>query len=92
VVRALGGVERPAWFQNFCIRLLQGSPDVLQLLDRNPFPARPPRFVRGGLYRYRFSDPVMRRATGAWWTRESLGTFSQPSSLDAIERRTPPER
>lgn len=56
-------------------RLLEGSPDVIALLDDNPFPARPPRYVRALLYDYRMTDRETRRRTGAWWRRELLGTY-----------------
>jgi hypothetical protein len=57
------------WFQTFCLRLLEGTPDVLALLAHNPFPDRPPRYVRGGLYRYHFGRDT-------WWTREPIGAYS----------------
>src|SRR5207237_2686029 len=44
------------WFRNFCLRLLEGSPDVLALMPRNPFPDGPPKYVRGVLYRYHFGN------------------------------------
>ena len=49
--------------------LRAGSPTVLGLLERNPFPRAPPRFVRFALYDYRFTTPVERARTGAWWSR-----------------------
>ena len=52
--------------------LRAGSPEVLALLERNPFPAAPPRFVRFVLYDYRFTTPTERAHTGAWWSRELL--------------------
>src|SRR5262245_6204544 len=66
---ALGTYEENVWFQNFCLRLLEGSPEVLRLLASDPFGGRPPRYLRAKLFRYRFS------ALGgpAWWTREPLG-------------------
>jgi hypothetical protein len=78
---ALEGHEQSAWYRSFCVRLLQGSPDVLALLANNPFSSHPPRYVRGTLYRYRMTDAATRRATGAWWTREPLGEYSPPISL-----------
>jgi hypothetical protein len=51
-------------------RLAEGSPEVLALLDENPFPAAPPRQLRWRLYRYRFTDAEERRATARWWRRE----------------------
>jgi lipase maturation factor 1 len=78
---ALSAYEVTPWFQGFLVRLLQGSPDVLRLLAANPFPDRPPRYVRALLYDYRFTTPAQRRATGAWWTRTLLGSYSPVVSL-----------
>ena len=72
---ALGSFEQDPWFARFLEKLLEGSPSVLGLLARNPFPAAPPRFVRARLWDYRFSDPAERRRTGAWWTRRELGPY-----------------
>ena len=77
-------VFRPAgqsrWMPPFVERLLEGSPPVLGLLAENPFPDRPPRFVRGQLYEYRFSGAEEKAATGAWWTRREAGVFFPPQS------------
>ena len=43
-----------AWFLNFMVRLLQGSPAVLGLMDTNPFPDAPPCFVRAKFLRLSF--------------------------------------
>jgi lipase maturation factor 1 len=75
---ALGTVRDNPWFVSFLVRLLQGSPDVLALLERNPFPDKPPRYVRAVLYDYHFTDPATRRATGAWWRRELKGLYCPP--------------
>ena len=66
---ALSPVDAVPWFEPFCRRLLEGSPEVRSLLARNPFPDRPPRYVRAQLYRYRFGDRT-------WWTRERIGMYS----------------
>jgi hypothetical protein len=79
---ALGNVQQSPWFGNFCKRLLQGSPDVLALLEKNPFPKHPPRFIRAELYDYQFTSPAERRATGAWWRREPVGEYLPPVSLN----------
>ena len=78
---ALGQYDREAWFTNFCVRLLQGSPDVLRLLRHDPFAGRPPRYVRARLYQYRFTDAATRRTSGAWWTREQVGAYSPVLAL-----------
>ena len=78
---ALGDYRQNPWFVNFCDRLLQGSPEVLALLDKNPFPNHPPRYIRAEFYDYRFTNFAERRATGAWWQRELLGEYLPPISL-----------
>ena len=78
---ALGSFETTPWFRNLLIRLLQGSPPVLRLFARNPFPDHPPRFVRALLYDYRFTTPEERRRTGAWWSRRLDGPYSPVASL-----------
>ena len=72
---ALGDYRENPWFLHLLVRLLDGSPDVLALLERNPFPDHPPRFVRAVLYEYHFTDAATRSATGAWWRRERLGLY-----------------
>ena len=78
---ALGNYQQNPWFVNFCMRLLQGSPEVLALMEKNPFPEKPPRHIRATLYSYRFTDFAERRRTGAWWRRERLGEYLPPISL-----------
>jgi hypothetical protein len=63
------------WFERFIERLLENDPAVTALLEHNPFAERPPRYIRVELYRYRFTTPEERAASGAWWTREDLGPF-----------------
>jgi Lipase maturation factor len=78
---ALGNYERNPWFEAFLMRLLQGAPPVTALLGSNPFPAHPPRYVRALLYRYRFTDPATRAASGQWWTRTLIGLYAPPMGL-----------
>jgi len=78
---ALGRYEENPWFQNFCLRLLQGAPEVQHLLARDPFNGRAPRYVRAVLYQYHFAEISKRRAEGVWWTRERLGDYSPVLTL-----------
>jgi hypothetical protein len=73
--------QPPAWFMALLVRVLEGSPEVLGLLDGNPFPAAPPRFVRALLYEYKMTDLETHRRTGAWWTRKKLGVYVPTVSL-----------
>ena len=63
------------------IRLLQGSPDVIELLEKNPFPEAPPRYVRAVLYDYRFTDLGTKREKDEWWKRERKGLYCRPIAL-----------
>ena len=78
---ALGKMRQSPWFLNFCLRLLQGSPEVVRLLEKNPFPEAPPKYLRAKLEEYHFTDFPTRRRTGAWWRREEKGAYSPVLSL-----------
>ena len=82
---ALGNVRQNPWFVNFCLRLLQGSPEVLALLEKNPFPDQPPNYIRARVYRYQFTTREERRRTGAWWKRELKGEYLPPISLEMLK-------
>ena len=66
---ALSNYRSNPWFQQLVLRLLEGRPEVTSLLARNPFPDKPPRFVRAVAYDYHFTDGAARRKSGAIWTR-----------------------
>jgi hypothetical protein len=72
---ALGDRRDNPWFESLMRRLLEGSPPVLALLEANPFPDRPPKYVRAQLYDYRFADASTRAATGQWWIRRLDGLY-----------------
>ena len=74
----LGSVEQNPWFTNLLVRLLQGSKPVLALFGTNPFPDKPPKYLRAEMYYYRFSD---RDAERAWWKREYRGPYTPVVSL-----------
>jgi lipase maturation factor 1 len=84
---ALGTYRQNPWFISFCVRLLQGSPEVLALLTHNPFPGEPPKYIRARLYDYHFTTREERRHTGAWWKREFKGEYLPPISLDLFRSR-----
>ena len=73
---------REPWFVNFTAKLLQNDETTLSLMAGNPFPGKPPRFVRALLYEYRFTTPEERRRTGNWWARELRGDYFPAVSLD----------
>ncbi len=71
---ALEDPSTAQWFERFCRRLLVGAPGVVRLLADNPFPDRPPRYVRAIVYRYHFAASDDHRR-GIWWTRERVGEY-----------------
>jgi predicted DCC family thiol-disulfide oxidoreductase YuxK len=78
---ALGDYRRNRWFVQLLVQLLQNSPAVTRLLEGNPFPQAPPRYIRATLYQYRFATAAEHRATGAWWTRDEQGPYCPVVSL-----------
>ena len=77
---ALGGYDQD-WFTRFLLQLMRGSPPVLALLERNPFPDHPPRYLRVLQYQYHFTDFKMRAQTGQWWWREPKRVVYPPMAL-----------
>jgi hypothetical protein len=77
----------PSWFLRLLGKLLEGDAAILALLEGNPFPDTPPKYIRAIYYRYRFTTPEERRQSGCWWHRELVGTYFPPVSLDDPEYR-----
>ena len=80
------------WFVSFVAKLLQNDENTLSLMAGNPFPGKPPRFVRALLYEYRFTTPAEHERTGAWWARELRGDYFPAVSLDEPAFRSILER
>jgi hypothetical protein len=81
---ALGDYRGNPWFIDFCVRLLQGKPEVLALLKTNPFPNAPPRYIRAEMYDYHFTNLDEHRATGNWWRRENDRLYCPAFSLQDL--------
>jgi hypothetical protein len=45
----------------------------VRLFAGNPFPGKPPRYIRAVLYRYAFAKPG--NPHRLWWTRERVNTW-----------------
>jgi hypothetical protein len=78
---AMSPSPHSGWFFNLLAKLLEGDRGTLSLLRTNPFPKGPPRYIRAQYYRFTFTTPDERRATGLWWNREFAGGFYGPVSL-----------
>jgi hypothetical protein len=78
---AMGSAQDEPWFSGVILHLLQGDRELLGLLRVNPFPDRPPQWVRARLFRYRFTTRAEHRATGLWWHRERVADYFPPVRL-----------
>ena len=81
---ALDAPEQNPWLVGLIVRLLEGSRDVTGLLAHDPFPDKPPHYIRAMFYRYRFTTPEERRQTGAWWKRQELREYLPTISRDQL--------
>ncbi|KAK3102953.1 hypothetical protein FSP39_015246 [Pinctada imbricata] len=75
---ALGNYQHNPWFVNLVYRLLTNQEEVLQLLDYNPFPKKPPRYIRAKLYHYYFTgknkgDKWYSKKN--WWARKEVSEY-----------------
>jgi membrane protein implicated in regulation of membrane protease activity len=75
------------WFVRFILKLLAGDRATLRLMGTNPFPDRPPAYIRALLYDYRYTTPEEKRDTGAWWVRQQLGVYLPAISVKELEQR-----
>jgi predicted DCC family thiol-disulfide oxidoreductase YuxK len=83
---ALGAPEQNPWLIGLIVRLLEGSRDVTGLLAHNPFPDKPPNYIRAMFYRYRFTNIEEHRQTGAWWKRQELREYLPTISRDQLRQ------
>jgi Lipase maturation factor len=78
---ALDDAQRVPWFSRFLERLLENEPSVTGLLERNPFPDKPPTYVRAEFYEYTYAGND--RAAGQWWNRRLAGLYFPAARLKA---------
>ncbi|MBI1784521.1 lipase maturation factor family protein [Candidatus Sumerlaeota bacterium] len=77
---AMSDYQHHPWLVHLVYKLLRGDSEGLALLDGNPFPGRPPRFIRARLFEYHFtsrSDP-----RDQWWRRSFVSDYLRPVSLE----------
>ncbi|XP_072179085.1 lipase maturation factor 2-like [Diadema setosum] len=76
---ALGSYQHNPWFLNLVFRLLNNEPTVLDLIKHNPFPEKPPKYIRATLYHYHFTDYGSRPVD--WWSRNKVTEYLPPVHL-----------
>jgi Lipase maturation factor len=79
---AMSTPDQYPWTLNLIWKLLHNDPGALNLFGGNPFPKKPPRYIRAVLYRYQFAPPG--NPKGDWWQREELGLWLPPLSADNL--------
>jgi len=77
---AMGSPDDYPFTLHLVWKLLHNDPGALELFRENPFPAKPPRWVRAVLYRYSFAPAD--NAEGVWWNREQLGLWLPALAAD----------
>lgn len=77
---AMGTPGEYPWTLNLVWKLLHNDPAALSLLGPNPFPQKPPHFIRAVLYTYAFAPPG--NPEHQWWTRQEKGLWLPPLSTD----------
>jgi len=69
--------DREPWLIHFIWKLMHNDPGTLSLIDSNPFPDRPPNFIKIDFYRYEFSE-----SRDAVWERTFLSSWLPPISKE----------
>jgi len=80
---AMPGAGTPRWLVQLVARLLAGDGAVRALLAPGAFEDRPPRWIRGRLYRYQLTAPGER----GWWRRTLVAEYLPPLSATSPELR-----
>jgi hypothetical protein len=72
-------IEDEPWLVHLVWQLLRGEDGPRRLLSHDPFQGGSPRWIRAGIWRYRFAQSL---AGGAYWERERVGEYVRPLSAD----------
>jgi len=80
---SMSTADQYPWTYNLVWKLLHNDPGAVSLFAENPFHAKPPRFIRAEIYRYKFAAPG--NPQGLYWTREDLGEWIPVVSTDNMQ-------
>jgi len=78
---AMEPVQANPWTLGVVHRLLEGTPEILEFFESNPFPGKPPLFIRAYVYDYHFATPQDHEKTGNWWRRDDQRPFLPPVTM-----------
>jgi hypothetical protein len=79
---ALGSINQNSWLFNLAVQILRNNSDVLELMDtqtKNPFPFKPPTYIRAIAYDYKFTT-ITDNST-QWWQRSFHHEYMPKLSL-----------
>ncbi len=68
------------WTLNLMWKLLHNDPGTVSLFADNPFPNKPPRYIRAVLYRYSFAKPGNPESN--YWNRRRLNIWLPAMSVN----------
>ena len=74
---AMSTPDEYPWTLTLVSKLLRNDRQTLSLFAGNPFPDKPPRYIRAILYRYEFALPG--NPQHLWWTRQRVGDTWLPA-------------
>lgn len=77
---AMSSPDEYPWTLNLISKLLRNNAGAISLFAGNPFPDKPPRYIRAVLYQYTFAQPGNPR--GLWWNRKRIDLWLPPLSVD----------
>lgn len=83
---AMSTPDEYPWTITLVDKLLHNDPLATRLFASNPFPDKPPLYIRAVLYRYHFAKPGSPH--GQWWTREQVGAPWLPAMSAEDTRKT----
>lgn len=75
--------EHNPWLIHMIWKLLHNDKDTLSLIEKNPFPDMPPKYIRVSYYHYKFAP--LNNKDDAVWERTYLGEWLPPLSKENKE-------
>jgi hypothetical protein len=83
---AMSTPDEYPWTTTLVSKLLRNDPDALSLFAANPFPGKPPHYIRAVLYRYTFAPP--NDPAHLYWHRQQIGDTWLPAMAKGDPRLT----
>ncbi len=75
---AMGSYEYNPWIINMVYRLLKGEQNVLSLFSKNPFPSKPPKYIKLDHYLYKLAPFTQQQ----WYNRVFIKNYLAPLNLE----------